>query len=37
MAMQPAWKMYEQIGFKRSEDLDFMQGQLKVFGFRFLL
>ena len=25
MAMQTAWKMYEQIGFKRSEDLDFMQ------------
>jgi len=33
-AMLPAWKMYEQIGFKRSEDLDFMQGQLEVFGFR---
>lgn len=37
MAMQTAWKMYEQIGFTRSEDLDFMQGELKVFGFRFLL
>ncbi len=33
-AMQPAWKMYEQMGFRRSEDLDFMQGQLSVFGFR---
>jgi GNAT superfamily N-acetyltransferase len=33
-AMQTAWKMYEQLGFKRSEDLDFMQGQLPVFGFR---
>jgi len=37
MAMQTAWKMYEKIGFKRSEDLDFMQGELPVFGFRFLL
>lgn len=34
MAMQTAWKMYEQMGFKRSEDLDFMQGELAVFGFR---
>jgi len=33
-AMQTAWKMYEQMGFRRSEDLDFMQGQLPVFGFR---
>ncbi|RUT79120.1 GNAT family N-acetyltransferase [Ancylomarina longa] len=33
-AMQTAWKMYEKIGFKRSEDLDFMQGELPVFGFR---
>jgi len=37
MAMQTAWKMYENIGFKRSEDLDFMQGQLPVFGFRLVL
>ena len=37
MAMQNAWKMYEQLGFKRSEDLDFMQGQLSVFGFRLML
>lgn len=36
-AMQTAWKMYEQIGFKRSEDLDFMQGNLPVFGFRLFL
>lgn len=36
-AMQTAWKMYEAIGFKRSEDLDFMQGELPVFGFRFKL
>lgn len=34
MAMQTAWKMYESIGFVRSEDLDFMQGDLRVFGFR---
>ena len=36
-AMQTAWKMYENLGFKRSEDLDFMQGVLPVFGFRLLL
>jgi hypothetical protein len=37
MAMQTAWKMYETIGFKRSEDLDFMQEELPVYGFRLLL
>lgn len=37
MAMQTAWKMYEAIGFKRSENLDFMQGELPVFGFRLML
>ncbi|HEY6979200.1 MAG TPA: GNAT family N-acetyltransferase [Chitinophagaceae bacterium] len=36
-AMQIAWKMYESLGFKRSGDLDFMQGDLPVFGFRLLL
>ena len=36
-AMKPAWIMYEKIGFKRSEDLDFMQGSLEVFGFRYQL
>ena len=36
-AMQTAWKMYEQLGFKRSKDLDFMQGTLPVFGFRLML
>ena len=36
-AMQTAWKMYEAIGFKRSEDLDFMQGELAVYGFRYEL
>ena len=33
-AMQIAWKMYEKIGFKRSENLDFIQGNLHVYGFR---
>ncbi len=37
MAMKVAWKMYENLGFKRSEDLDFMQEELPVFGFRLLL
>jgi GNAT superfamily N-acetyltransferase len=37
MAMQTAWRMYEQLGFKRAEDLDFMQGELPVFGFRLAL
>jgi GNAT superfamily N-acetyltransferase len=36
-AMQTAWRMYEGIGFKRSEDLDFMQGTLAVYGFRLTL
>jgi len=36
-AMQTAWQMYENLGFKRSEDLDFMQGALPVFGFRLAL
>lgn len=36
-AMQTAWKMYEKLGFKRAEDLDFMQGELPVFGFRLKL
>ncbi|HEY0744109.1 MAG TPA: GNAT family N-acetyltransferase [Chryseosolibacter sp.] len=35
LAMQDAWRMYERIGFKRSTDLDFMQGEMKVFGFRY--
>lgn len=37
LAMQNAWSMYERIGFKRSEDLDFQQGELKVFGFRYFI
>lgn len=36
-AMHTAWMMYERIGFKRSENLDFMQGELPVFGFRLVL
>jgi GNAT superfamily N-acetyltransferase len=36
-AMQTAWKMYEGMGFKRSNDLDFMQGELAVYGFRLKL
>lgn len=35
--MQVAWKMYERLGFERWEHLDFMQGQLGVFGFRLKL
>lgn len=35
--MQTAWLMYEKMGFKRSEDLDFMQGDWPVFGFRLSL
>ena len=36
-AMTTAWGMYEKIGFVRSEDLDFMQGNLPVYGFRYKL
>jgi GNAT superfamily N-acetyltransferase len=36
-AMETAWKMYENIGFERAEDLDFMQAELPVFGFRMVL
>jgi GNAT superfamily N-acetyltransferase len=32
-AMQTAWKMYEQMGFKRAERFDFIQGDLEVYGF----
>ena len=35
-AMQTAWKIYLNLGFKESEDLDFLQGELPVFGFRFV-
>ena len=33
-AMAVAWRLYEKMGFSRSEDLDFMQEKLKVYGFR---
>ncbi len=35
--MKTAWKMYERLGFERAGDLDFMQGNLPVFGFRLKL
>jgi len=36
-AMKIAWSMYEKLGFKRSEDLDFKQAELQVYGFRLIL
>ena len=33
-AMATAWTMYEGLGFERAEDLDFLQQELPVFGFR---
>lgn len=36
-AMRIAWKMYNRMGFKRAEDLDFTVGELEVFGFRYPL
>ena len=36
-AMQTAWTMYERMGFTRSPDLDFTQGELPVYGFRLTL
>ena len=35
--MQTAWKMYETLGFKRSADLDFVRGELTIYGFRYNL
>ena len=35
--MEVAWGMYEKLGFKRSKDLDFMQKELPVYGFRYKL
>lgn len=35
--MQIAWELYETLGFVRSEDLDFLQQGLPVFGFRLSL
>jgi ribosomal protein S18 acetylase RimI-like enzyme len=36
-AMQIAWGLYERLGFVRSEDLDFSQQALPVYGFRLAL
>jgi len=36
-AMKVAWSMYDKLGFERSSDLDFLQGDLSVFGFRYKL
>lgn len=36
-AMRIAWGLYERLGFTRSEDLDFSQQGLPVFGFRLKL
>lgn len=36
-AMQVAWGLYERLGFRRSEDLDFQQQDLAVYGFRLTL
>jgi len=33
-AMNVAWGLYENLGFERDIDLDFMQAELAVFGFR---
>ena len=33
-AMTVAWGMYERLGFARAPELDFVQGELPVFGFR---
>ncbi len=36
-AMQVAWRLYESLGFVRSDGLDFSQQSLPVFGFRLQL
>ncbi len=36
-SMKVAWGMYERMGFQRSIDLDFIQKELPVFGFRLKL
>jgi hypothetical protein len=32
--MKVAWKMYESMGFLRYEEIDFIQGELPVYGFK---
>ncbi|APG59913.1 GNAT family N-acetyltransferase [Christiangramia salexigens] len=34
--MQTAWKMYENMGFVRYPEIDFYQGELPVYGFKYL-
>ena len=36
-SMRVAWSIYEKRGFRRAPDLDFLQGDLPVFGFRLTL
>lgn len=36
-AMRVAWSMYENLGFRRATDLDFLQQDLRVYGFRLRL
>lgn len=36
-AMQAAWTLYESLGFIRSNDLDFLQEGLPIYGFRLKL
>jgi len=36
-AMKIAWKMYEKLGFKRATELDFIQDDFPVFGFKLKL
>jgi len=36
-AMQVAWTLYQNLGFERSQDLDFSQEELPVYGFRLRL
>lgn len=36
-AMRVAWRLYATLGFVRSEDLDFLQQGMPVFGFRLRL
>jgi ribosomal protein S18 acetylase RimI-like enzyme len=33
-AMATAWRMYERLGFRRCEEIDFQQGELAVYGFK---
>ncbi len=35
--MRAAWALYEKMGFKRFEDIDFLQEELPVFGFQLVI